>query len=318
MLCMTEETFGPTLPVMRVADAEEAVELANDGRYGLQASVWTRDVERGEALARRIEAGVACVNDAQLNYARDRAADGRLEGVGARLPPRRRRHPQVHEAPVAPGHPRLRAAARAAHVPLHRRGHRARSARRWPPSPPASSSTTPSGRRSRSSATRSSPRSSRRPTTARTDPTGFWARSATDLGVPEAVELALLQAGLPEEQLLGLARPARRPRRQRDGRRALRRRRARRSSTASWRTRRRSIGDRRPAQRRADHPLRAPRPRHRHQPELARRWATRARRRCRSPRAQGPAADQADRPRLRGADARGRRRASSARAPAAA
>ena len=69
MLCMTEETFGPTLPVMRVADAEEAVALANDGRYGLQASVWTRDTARGEALARRIEAGVACVNDAQLNYA---------------------------------------------------------------------------------------------------------------------------------------------------------------------------------------------------------------------------------------------------------
>ena len=58
MLCMTEETFGPTLPVMRVADAEEAIELANDGLYGLQASVWTRDHDRGEQLARRIEAGV--------------------------------------------------------------------------------------------------------------------------------------------------------------------------------------------------------------------------------------------------------------------
>ncbi len=68
MLCMNEETFGPTLPVMRVADAEEAVALANDGRYGLQASVWTRDTRRGEALARRVEAGVVCVNDAQLNY----------------------------------------------------------------------------------------------------------------------------------------------------------------------------------------------------------------------------------------------------------
>ena len=69
MLCMTEETFGPTLPVMRVADAEEAVALANEGSYGLQASVWTRDTVRGEEIARRIEAGVACVNDAQLNYA---------------------------------------------------------------------------------------------------------------------------------------------------------------------------------------------------------------------------------------------------------
>jgi acyl-CoA reductase-like NAD-dependent aldehyde dehydrogenase len=68
MACMTEETFGPTLPIMRVNDAEEAVKLANDSSYGLAASVWTKDATRGEALARRIEAGAVCVNDAQLNY----------------------------------------------------------------------------------------------------------------------------------------------------------------------------------------------------------------------------------------------------------
>ena len=68
MKCMTEETFGPTIPIMKVPDVEEALKLANDSPYGLQASVWTGDLERGEALARRIEAGVVCVNDAQLNY----------------------------------------------------------------------------------------------------------------------------------------------------------------------------------------------------------------------------------------------------------
>src|SRR5205807_6303062 len=68
MKCMQEETFGPTLPIMRVSDAEEGVRLANDTSYGLQASVWTKDVKRGEQLARRIEAGVVCVNDAQINY----------------------------------------------------------------------------------------------------------------------------------------------------------------------------------------------------------------------------------------------------------
>src|SRR4051812_5792451 len=57
MACMTEETFGPTLPIMRVADAEEAIEKANDSRYGLAASVWTKDIGRGEAIAPRVEAG---------------------------------------------------------------------------------------------------------------------------------------------------------------------------------------------------------------------------------------------------------------------
>src|SRR5262249_17503128 len=68
MAAMTEETFGPTLPIMKVADAEEAVRLANDSPYGLGASVFTGDLKRGEALASRIEAGAVCVNDAQLNY----------------------------------------------------------------------------------------------------------------------------------------------------------------------------------------------------------------------------------------------------------
>jgi len=68
MKVMSEETFGPTLPIMKVADSEEGVRLANESQYGLQASVWTSDIKRGEALARRIEAGVVCVNDAQINY----------------------------------------------------------------------------------------------------------------------------------------------------------------------------------------------------------------------------------------------------------
>jgi acyl-CoA reductase-like NAD-dependent aldehyde dehydrogenase len=68
MDCMREETFGPTLPIMKVGSAEEALRLANDTPYGLQASVYTKDVEKGERLARQIEAGAVTVNDAQLNY----------------------------------------------------------------------------------------------------------------------------------------------------------------------------------------------------------------------------------------------------------
>ena len=68
MACMREETFGPTVPIMKVRDAEEAVRLANDTPYGLQASVWTKDAAKGERLARRIEAGSVTVNDAMVNY----------------------------------------------------------------------------------------------------------------------------------------------------------------------------------------------------------------------------------------------------------
>src|ERR1700754_4518603 len=68
MTCMTEETFGPTLPIMKVADADEAVRLAHDSEDGRAAPVWTKDAKRGEEIARRIEAGAVCVNDAQINY----------------------------------------------------------------------------------------------------------------------------------------------------------------------------------------------------------------------------------------------------------
>jgi len=86
MKAMTEETFGPTLPIMKVRDSEEALRLANDSPFGLQASVWTKDLERGEALARRVEAGAVCVNDAQINYAALELPMGgwKLSGMGSR------------------------------------------------------------------------------------------------------------------------------------------------------------------------------------------------------------------------------------------
>ncbi|KRC53225.1 succinate-semialdehyde dehydrogenase [Nocardioides sp. Root79] len=68
MAIMREETFGPTLPVMRVQDAAEAIRLANDSEYGLCASVFGRDLAAAEAVARRLEVGAVCVNDAVVNY----------------------------------------------------------------------------------------------------------------------------------------------------------------------------------------------------------------------------------------------------------
>ncbi|WP_226041089.1 NAD-dependent succinate-semialdehyde dehydrogenase [Natrinema sp. DC36] len=58
-----EELFGPVATVFRVPDEEAAIEKANDTRFGLGASVWTADVERGERVARQFESGLAFVNE---------------------------------------------------------------------------------------------------------------------------------------------------------------------------------------------------------------------------------------------------------------
>jgi acyl-CoA reductase-like NAD-dependent aldehyde dehydrogenase len=86
MKIMTEETFGPTLPIMKVRDTEEAIRLANDTPYGLSSSVFSRDTARGEAVARRIEAGAATVNDAMINYAALELPMGgaKASGLGSR------------------------------------------------------------------------------------------------------------------------------------------------------------------------------------------------------------------------------------------
>ena len=62
MTCMSEETFGPIIPVMRVRDDEDALELINDSDFGLTASIWTKDIAKGEELAEHVEAGTVFVN----------------------------------------------------------------------------------------------------------------------------------------------------------------------------------------------------------------------------------------------------------------
>ena len=57
-----EETFGPLAAVITVRNEEEAIQIANDHRYGLGASVWTRDLERGERVAREVESGSVFIN----------------------------------------------------------------------------------------------------------------------------------------------------------------------------------------------------------------------------------------------------------------
>lgn len=64
MLVQSEETFGPVVTIVAVPDEEEMIRLANASRYGLTASVWTRDDARADRLARRLHFGSVYVNDA--------------------------------------------------------------------------------------------------------------------------------------------------------------------------------------------------------------------------------------------------------------
>ena len=95
MKIMNDETFGPTLPIMKVTDAEEALKLANDSPYGLGASVFTRDIPRGEA--HRPPAGGGHGERERHDHQLHRAGvpDGRRQGLGSRLAAWRGRDPQV-------------------------------------------------------------------------------------------------------------------------------------------------------------------------------------------------------------------------------
>ena len=61
---LQEETFGPVIPIVKVNSDEEAIKLINDSDFGLTASVWTKDLAKGEELGDEIEAGTVFVNRA--------------------------------------------------------------------------------------------------------------------------------------------------------------------------------------------------------------------------------------------------------------
>jgi succinate-semialdehyde dehydrogenase/glutarate-semialdehyde dehydrogenase len=62
MTLFDEETFGPVMAVIEAKDENDALNLANQSAYGLGGSIWTKDIKRGEVLARRIESGAVFVN----------------------------------------------------------------------------------------------------------------------------------------------------------------------------------------------------------------------------------------------------------------
>ncbi len=97
MAAFEEETFGPLACITIARDEEEALALANQSRYGLAASIWSRDTERALRLARRLEAGSVFINSLvksdpripfggirQSGYGRELGREGLLEFVNAK------------------------------------------------------------------------------------------------------------------------------------------------------------------------------------------------------------------------------------------
>ena len=82
MTVMTEEIFGPIVPIQKVDSEEAAIRFANQSHLGLNAYVFTKDRDKGRRIAERVEAGSVMVNDVLLNYAAPEAPFGGIKESG--------------------------------------------------------------------------------------------------------------------------------------------------------------------------------------------------------------------------------------------
>ncbi len=85
MRMAVEETFGPAAAMMRARDADHAIELANDSRFGLGGNLWTRDIAKAETLAARLESGNCFINGMTASDPRLPFGGVKKSGVGREL-----------------------------------------------------------------------------------------------------------------------------------------------------------------------------------------------------------------------------------------
>ena len=82
MSIIQDETFGPVIPIMKVNNADEALRLANDSRYGLDAIVFSRDRIKARQMAQNLYTGTVCINDGLVNYIIPEAPMGGVKDSG--------------------------------------------------------------------------------------------------------------------------------------------------------------------------------------------------------------------------------------------
>jgi acyl-CoA reductase-like NAD-dependent aldehyde dehydrogenase len=85
MEVVKEEVFGPAAPIIVVNNEEEAIREANNSEFGLGASIWTNNIERGIRLARRIESGIVSVNEMVKSDPRLPFGGIKKSGIGREL-----------------------------------------------------------------------------------------------------------------------------------------------------------------------------------------------------------------------------------------
>ncbi len=85
MKILNEEVFGPIAPIIIVKDEDEAVRVANDTVFGLGAAVWSRDLERAERIASRVETGTVYINDFVKSDPRLPFGGMKKSGIGREL-----------------------------------------------------------------------------------------------------------------------------------------------------------------------------------------------------------------------------------------
>ncbi|EQD28070.1 Aldehyde Dehydrogenase, partial [mine drainage metagenome] len=77
-----EEIFGPVLSVFSFKDAEDAIRIANDTRYGLFAAMWTKDLAIAHTVSRRLEAGMVSINEAPNTFPQTPFGGFKESGIG--------------------------------------------------------------------------------------------------------------------------------------------------------------------------------------------------------------------------------------------